>query len=206
MFNGLTEVFNQPGLAYPRGGFRTPGGNPIPLGDSYVERIVPSISHARVRGPTFAGISSPFPSASSSPGSFQTVPLNSPASTRSLVSSPSVYEGVASRIASSRSAAVLARLGPLGVALGVALVAATAIGAVVAFIKQPDSTIPEAVDEAVDEVLPDVNTPPKESEPVVDSDPWAGNVPWQRRPGRDLSLKQLFQINPGLAKFDCGLI
>jgi hypothetical protein len=216
---GLPSALGQPALAYPRGFFRFPSGATVPSGNTFVERIVPAIRHARVPGPTLAGISSPFVSPASSPGSFLSVPLNSPVSSiSSQLSSESLYTSVSSRLASlasrvgsaaSSSIAAagrgLASMGPLGVAIGVAAVVAAAIGGLGYYLYQRSQmNLSKMVDAVVDKVLPPEGRPlppTDEHEDLPPFDPWLANVPWQRRPGRDLTLAEIFQRAPVLSMY-----
>jgi hypothetical protein len=224
--NGLLDVFRQPGITAPRGVFRG-----VRLGDVHPERIVPSIRQARVVGPNLSdlrSVLSPPVSNVSSPvssiGSFKTVPLNSPAS--SVVSRGSVYEGVASRLAQggrnlvprlARGAAVIGRglmaLGPIGVAIGVALAAAAAIGGLAYLIykhqrgnsaEKIDKNINDALDEDIVIDEPRVPVAPPKKKPIEEPTglaDWSGNVPWVRRPGKDLDLDAIFRKIPLLRAF-----
>lgn len=103
----------------------------------------------------------------------------------------------------ARIAAGVASLGPLGLAVAAAAVVAVAIGATIYFVRKgQDSTIVDQVDKTIDFVDPDYDPDEKLSidpiniHPIVeDVDSWIGNVPWQRRPGRDKTLREVWQAS-----------
>lgn len=122
---------------------------------------------------------------------------------------PSTFDVVKSRVAAlarsgartatSAGARALAALGPIGIAIGVALVAAAAIGAVAYYYinNRGNRDIPTVVEETLDQTLPSTPDPPSVKQPDPETlDLWSGNVPWVRRPGVDLSLPQILEINP----------
>jgi hypothetical protein len=116
------------------------------------------------------------------------------------------------RVVGGMAARTLVAMGPIGVAVALVAAAALAIGAVAYyFIKRNRSTIPQVVDEAINEALPveapvietpDVNDVPTDSNPpsIPEEASWEGNVPWMRRPGKDLSLEDVFKLHPVLTE------
>jgi hypothetical protein len=130
---------------------------------------------------------------------------------------PSAFNNVATRLGSvartgygvtSRLAARVAlALGPIGIAIALAAAAAVAIGAVIYYngLKPNKSNKPviDTIDDVLDDALP-IDQPDK-IEPTVPSevveDLWAGNVPWKRRPGKDLTFSQILDRSPVLRAF-----
>jgi len=246
MNNSLLDLFRQPGLAAPRGIFSRPGGGRIPFGDTHLERIIPNIRHARVPGPTLAGIHAPYsPRFPSTPinqvpsapptGPWTNIPLGRSGIDHiegpmprpqypSSIGTSSMYDAVKTRLSSiargstriiggigRAAAAGLTALGPLGVAIAVGLVVAAAVGALgYFFYKRSQANLPKVVEETVDAVLPDPAQEVPSPAPIVvvpEQPPdkeftgWEGNVPWMRRPGRNLKLSEVFGLNDALRVF-----
>lgn len=105
----------------------------------------------------------------------------------------------------ARIASGVASLGPLGLAVAAAAIVAIAIGATIYYVVKSNKTVVDAVDDEVNFVDPDydpnvrlgVHPIPghKEKKTEVKEDPWLGHVPWQRRPGRNLTLTEIWRAN-----------
>jgi hypothetical protein len=149
-------------------------------------------------------------SGASSARTLVSVPLSTPPTAvntvgRSVWSRIGAGFGTIRSMVTSVGARALATLGPIGLAIVAAAAAMVVIGGIVYYASGSSliQASPHDLPQPETPSSPDGDFPlPVEpiEEPVDSYDPWAGNVPWRKRPGFDYTLPQICRISSVLRR------